>query len=323
MKIVFMGTPDFAVSSLEALIAKGHQIVGVFTQPDKPRGRGKQISVSPVKEVALLHDIPVYQPTKVREVEVVTQIKQLQPDVIVVVAFGQIISKEILDIPQYGCVNVHGSLLPKYRGAAPIQWAILDGEEETGVTTMRMDEGLDTGDMIQKSIITIGQKETGGSLFEKLQDEGAKLLLTTLEQLESGTATFTPQGESPTPYASMLKKNMGLLDFSWEAQKIERWVRGLNPWPSAYTQLAGKTMKIWEAQVIEDLPESIKDSCYLENKEQIFPGTVVFADEHGLGVQTGKGILQITRLQLEGKKQMDAVDFLRGYKIEKGSILGS
>ena len=251
MKIVFMGTPDFAVPTLESLVKGGHEVIAAVTQPDKPKGRGKAVLMTPVKEKALEYDIPVYQPVKARDPEFVQILKDMSPDVIVVVAFGQLLPKAILDIPKYGCVNVHASLLPKYRGAAPIQWAVIDGEEKSGVTTMLMNEGLDTGDMLEKVEYVLDKNETGGSLFDKLSAMGGELILSTLEKLENGTIVRTPQGETTTPYAKMLKKSMGEIDWSMEAVKIERLIRGLNPWPSAYTSLKGKTGKIWAAEVVE------------------------------------------------------------------------
>ena len=249
MKIIYMGTPDFAVEALEALASSRHEVTAVFTQPDKPKGRGKAMQFTPVKEVALRENIPVYQPKKVRDPEVIQKIRELAPDVLVVVAFGQIIPQEILDIAPYGCINVHGSLLPKYRGAAPIQWAVIDGEKESGVTTMQMDAGLDTGDMLLKTVVPLDEKETGGSLFDKLSKAGADLLLKTLDALENGTVTPQKQGESPTAYAKMLTKDMGAIDWNRPAKELERLIRGLNPWPSAYTKLNGKTLKIWAADV--------------------------------------------------------------------------
>lgn len=309
MKIIYMGTPDFAVEALEALASSRHEVTAVFTQPDKPKGRGKAMQFTPVKEVALRENIPVYQPKKVRDPEVIQKIRELAPDVLVVVAFGQIIPQEILDIAPYGCINVHGSLLPKYRGAAPIQWAVIDGEKESGVTTMQMDAGLDTGDMLLKTVVPLDEKETGGSLFDKLSKAGADLLLKTLDALENGTVTPQKQGESPTAYAKMLTKDMGAIDWNRPAKELERLIRGLNPWPSAFSHLNGKTLKIWEASVEE------------ENDEKKAPGTVLQADAKGFRIQTGEGILKIDTLQLEGKKRMDAQAFLRGYTVEAGTVL--
>ena len=308
MKIVFMGTPDFAVSTLESLIKGGHEVIAAVTQPDKPKGRGKAVQLTPVKEKAMEYEIPVYQPVKARDPEFVELLKGMNPDVIVVVAFGQLLPKAILDIPKYGCVNVHASLLPKYRGAAPIQWAVIDGEEVSGVTTMLMDEGLDTGDMLEKAEIVLDAKETGGSLFDKLSALGGELILSTLEKMENGTITRTPQGESTTSYAKMLKKTMGEIDWSMEAVKIERLIRGLNPWPSAYTSLKGKTVKIWSADVVAG--ESTGN-----------PGRVTVTKDKLL-VECGENFLSITELQLEGKKRMETAAFLRGFTVEDQTVFG-
>ena len=311
MRVIFMGTPDFAVGTLQALLQSEHEVVAVVTQPDKPKGRGKAMQFTPVKEVAAEAGIPVLQPKKVREEAVVEELRSYHPDVIVVVAFGQLIPKSILEMPKYGCVNVHASLLPKYRGAAPIQWAVIDGEEKSGVTTMQMDEGLDTGDMLLTEEVTLDPEETGGSLFDKLSQVGAQLLLKTLDALEN--AADTPQkqpAESTTAYAAMLNKKMGEIDWSQSAVQIERLVRGLNPWPSAYTHLAGKTVKIWKAAVRPSR----------EQKKE--PGSVILEDKKHFGIQTGDGVLEILELQLEGKKRMTADAFLRGYQLENGTKLG-
>ena len=312
MRIVFMGTPDFSVPALRALVEAGHQVTAVVTQPDKPKGRGKDVQMTPVKIQALEYGIPVYQPVKVKTPEFVEVLKKEAPDAIVVIAFGQILSKEILDLPKYGCVSIHASLLPKYRGAAPIQWAVIDGEKETGVTTMMMDVGLDTGDILETKVIPLDPKETSGSLFEKLSEAGGPLILSTLEKLEKGTITRTPQGESGTSYAKMLTKTLGDINWTMSATAIERLIRGLNPWPSAYTQWEGKTMKIWEAEV-EDVVETI------DTHE---PGTITEVTKHGFKVQTGEGRLAIKSLQIPGKKRMEADAFLRGYHIETGTRLG-
>ena len=306
MRIVYMGTPDFAVPTLESLIKGGHQVIAAVTQPDKPKGRGKAVLMTPVKEKALEYDIPVYQPVKARDPEFVALLQELNPDAIVVVAFGQILPKAILDIPKYGCINVHASLLPKYRGAAPIQWAVIDGEEVSGVTTMLMDEGLDTGDMLEKIEYVLDKKETGGSLFDKLSNLGGELILSTLEKIENGTITRTPQGDATTSYAKMLQKTMGKIDWTMEAVKIERLIRGLNPWPSAYTSLNGKTVKIWAAEVEEGASTGN-------------PGRVKVAKDKLL-VECGEGYLSITELQLEGKKRMETAAFLRGFTIEDQSV---
>ena len=302
MRIVFMGTPDFSVPALKAIVEAGHQVTAVVTQPDKPKGRGKDVQMTPVKIQALEYGIPVYQPVKVKTPEFVEVLKKEAPDAIVVIAFGQLLSKEILDLPKYGCVNIHASLLPKYRGAAPIQWAVIDGEKETGVTTMYMNEGLDTGDIIDKVVVPIDKKETGGSLFDKLAIEGGKLILKTLIELENGTAVRTPQDDSKSNYAGMINKQLGKIDFNKSANEIERLIRGLNPWPSAYTKMDGKTLKIWDA----DVDDSENDSA---------PGTITEVGKDFIRVATGKGSLKILELQLEGKKRMKTRDFLNGAKI--------
>ncbi len=308
MNIVFMGTPDFSVEALKSLIAAGHNITAVVTQPDKKKGRGEKVMFTPVKEEALKHDLKVYQPVKVREPEFIDELKKLDIDVIVVIAFGQILPKEILEMGQYGCINVHASLLPKYRGAAPIQWAVIDGEEESGVTTMQMNEGLDTGDILEAVKVPIDKKETGGSLFDKLSIAGANLIVKTLDDLQAGTVTPVKQDDTKSNYAKMLKKELGNIDFNQEAVKIERLIRGLNPWPSAYTKLADKTLKIWDADVVDKDYEG-------EN------GEIVEVTKDYFVVKTGSKSLKINELQLEGKKRMKSDIFLRGNKLEKGVVL--
>lgn len=309
MRIVFMGTPDFSVGALEALIEAGHDIVAVVTQPDKKKGRGGQMQMTPVKEVALKHNLTVYQPVKARDEEFVTLLREIAPDVIVVIAFGQILPKSILEIAPYGCINIHASLLPKYRGAAPIQWAVIDGEEKTGVTTMQMNEGIDTGDILETVEVVIDKKETGGSLFEKLSDVGAKLIVQTLKHAEEGTLHPVAQDDSKSNYVKMLTKELGNMDFTKSAKELERLIRGLNPWPSAYTKFRGKTLKIWDADVNE---------TEIDGK----PGEIVKVEKDGFYVKTGKGCLKILELQLEGKKRMATDAFLLGYKIEEGELLG-
>ena len=308
MKIIFMGTPDFSVGTLEALIEAGHDVVLAVTQPDKPKGRGKEMQFTPVKECATKHQIPVYQPRKVRDPECIEELRKYQADIMVVVAFGQILPKEILEMTPFGCVNVHASLLPKYRGAAPIQWAILDGENVTGVTTMQMDEGLDTGDMLLKTEIVIDEKETGGSLHDKLAQAGAELCVETLKGLEDGNITPIPQGETTTSYAKMLDKQLGCIDWRKNAVEIERLIRGLSPWPSAYTNWEEKVMKIWDAKVCDGMTDCV-------------PGTIIKVEKEAFYVQTGEGILQVCELQIPGKKRMDAGAFLRGYQVKEGAIL--
>ena len=310
MKVVYMGTPDFAVPPLRALVKAGYEVVGVVTQPDKPKGRSKTLLPPPVKEEALKYNIPVYQPLKVREPEFMETLKNLAPDVIVVAAFGQIIPKAVLDLPEFGCLNIHASLLPKYRGAAPIQQAVINGDKEAGVTIMKMGTGLDTGDMISRASVLLAEDETGGSLFDRLSELGAELLVKTLPSVFDGTAVYEPQPEeSPTPYAGMITKQMGLLDFQKDAETLERLIRGLNPWPSAYTYLNGKTLKIWKAAVEKSGSEP-------EN-----PGTIIKADKDGIHVVCGQDILILQEVQLEGKKRMDAAAFLRGCHVESGTML--
>ncbi|WP_455502637.1 methionyl-tRNA formyltransferase [Blautia sp.] len=311
MKIVYMGTPDFAVNPLRALAEAGYEVTGVVTQPDKPKGRGKTMLPTPVKEEALKHGFPVYQPVKVRDPEFLQDLKDLDPDIIVVAAFGQIIPKSILELPKYGCINIHASLLPKYRGAAPIQQAVIDGEKESGVTIMRMGTGLDTGDMISRIVVPLAADETGGSLFDKLAEAGAKLLIETLPHIFNGTAAYEKQPEeSPTPYAGMITKQMGMIDFGKSAVELERLVRGLNPWPSAFTFWNGKTLKVWESFVVK------REELDAQSAE---PGTVVKTDKKGIYVACGEDVLVLSQVQLEGKKRMDADAFLRGCHIEAGS----
>ena len=309
MKIIFMGTPDFAVGTLRSLAEAGHEITLVVSQPDKPKGRGHAMVPTPVKVVAEELGIPVFQPVKIREAKDV--LEKTEADVCVVAAFGQIIPASILHMKKYGCINVHASLLPKYRGAAPIQWAVIDGEKESCVTIMQMDEGLDTGDMLAKAIVPLDEKETGGSLFDKLSEAGGRLCVETLAKLEKGEITPEKQGESPTAYASMLDKKMGNIDWNKSAVVIERLVRGLNPWPSAYTHLDGKTLKIWACDV---LPQSASKGE---------SGEILEVTKDAIHVQTGDGILVLREIQLAGKARMDAGAFLRGYKVVPGTVLSA
>ncbi|HHU70621.1 MAG TPA: methionyl-tRNA formyltransferase [Clostridiales bacterium] len=309
MKILYMGTPDFAATILLKLIETNHEIIGVVTQPDKQKGRGKVISFPPVKELAIEHKLNVYQPVKVREPEFIDLVRDMAPDAIVVAAFGQLLPKELLDIPKYGCINVHGSLLPKYRGAAPIQYSIIDGEEETGITIMHMDVGLDTGDMILQARTPIDKDETGGSLHDKLAILGGDLLVEALEKISDGTAPRIPQEDAKATYVKILNKNMGIIDFNKPAIEIERLVRGLNPWPSAFTYLGKKTLKLWKASV---------EAVNIDGK----PGEVIEVRKDALLVLTGKDALLIHELQLEGKKRLLAEEFLRGNSIALGTILG-
>ena len=304
MKIVFMGTPDFAAYALEAIIKAGHEVVAVYTQPDKPQGRGKQIQMSAVKEVALAQDIEVYQPIKIKEGSEVEILKGIEADIYVVAAFGQILSKEILEIPKYGCINIHGSLLPKYRGAAPIQWAVIDGEEKTGITIMQMDVGLDTGDILYVKEMNIDKKETGESLFDKMTLLGAEAIVEALPLIEKGELVPLKQKDEESSYAKRLDKKMGRIDFTQEATVIERLIRGLNSWPSAYTQFRGKKFTIWEAEVLEQ----VNAPC----------GEIIFVDKTSIQVATGSGVLALKEVQLEGKKRMMVKDFLLGYQVKVG-----
>lgn len=322
MKIVYMGTPDFAVAPLEALIKAGHQISAVVTQPDKQKGRGKEVQMTPVKECALKYGIPVFQPVKIKEKEAIKKLKEYSADLFVIAAFGQILSEEILNMPQFGCINIHASLLPAYRGAAPIQWVILNGEAKTGVTIMQMEKGLDTGDMLLKVEIDIDPKETGESLHDKLMEAGARLIVEALPKLERGELVPKKQDDSLSSYAPRLTKAMGLIDWNKEAAEIERLIRGLNSWPSAYTYYNGKTLKIWEADVI---PVDNKENSAQTDGENnaVRPGTICRIGKDHFDIACGKDLLRIHSLQLEGKKRVSVKDFLLGYQLEPGSQLGA
>ena len=306
MQVVFMGTPDFSIPVLEGLISsEKHEVTAVITQPDKARGRSGKLTFTPVKQCAVEHDIPVYTPVRVKEKEFIDELKNIPCDVIVVVAFGQILPKEILTMPKYGCVNVHASLLPRWRGAAPMQWAIISGDETTGITTMQMDEGLDTGDMLLKKSVKIDPDETDETLFNKLSPLGAKLLLETLDGIEDGSIKPQKQDDSKSTYAKLLTKELGRIDFTWEAVKIERYIRALNNWPNVYCSFKGKTLKVWKASVV------MSDSEYK-------PGTVVNVSKKSFTVQTGSGQLEFLEVQPEGKKRMDAASFLNGNRLAVG-----
>ncbi len=311
IRIVYMGTPDFAVEPLEAIIKAGYEVAAVVTQPDKQKGRGKEVKMTPVKECALRHGIPVFQPVKIKEPEAVAELEKYQADLFVVAAFGQLLSEEILNMPEYGCINIHASLLPAYRGAAPIQWAVLNGEKESGVTIMQMDKGLDTGDMLLKRSVELSPKETGDSLHDKLMHLGAELIVEALPKLEKGELVPEKQKDELSSYAKKLTKAMGQIDWSKDAVSLERWIRGLNSWPSAYTFFGGKTLKIWEAQVAEE-----------NGAQKAEPGHVVSVSREGFTVACGQGALQILSLQLEGKKRVLTREFLLGYQVEPGMILG-
>ena len=308
MKIVFMGSPDFAAVILEKLFDAGFDIAEVISNPDKSRGRKKELIPSETRAKAMELGIPTRTTARIRNPEEIEHLRDIAPDMIIVAAFGQIIPSEILELPRFGCINVHASLLPAYRGAAPIQWAILNGDSEAGVTIMKMGEGLDTGDMISRKVIPISDSETAGSLFDKMAYEGAELLIKTIPEIENGTAVYTAQPEeSTTSYAGMIKKEMGRIKWDDAAEKIERLVRGMNPWPCAYTYLDGKMLKIWKSSVSNDSLD-------------LKPGSVM-ADKDNIYVGTGEGTLKIEELQLEGKKRMGAVDFLKGKQVD-GSVLG-
>ncbi len=311
IRIVYMGTPDFAVEPLEAIIKAGYEVTAVVTQPDKQKGRGKEVKMTPVKECALRHGIPVFQPVKIKEPEAVAELEKYQADLFVVAAFGQLLSEEILNMPEYGCINIHASLLPAYRGAAPIQWAVLNGEKESGVTIMQMDKGLDTGDMLLKRSVELSPTETGDSLHDKLMHLGAELIVEALSKLEKGELVPEKQKDELSSYAKKLTKAMGQIDWSKDAVSLERWIRGLNSWPSAYTFFGGKTLKIWEAQVAEE-----------NGAQKAEPGQVVSVSREGFTVACGQGALQILSLQLEGKKRVLTREFLLGYQVEPGMILG-
>ncbi len=306
MRIVFMGTPDFAVPSLQALIDAGHEVCAVYTQPDKPQGRKQILTAPPVKTLALEHDIPVFQPNTLKNEDEQARLRELAPEVIIVVAYGKLLPKAVLDIPPHGCINVHGSLLPRWRGAAPIQWAVIAGDEMAGVTTMQMAEGLDTGDMLLTYETKVGEKETAGELFDRLAQAGAELLTQTLVKLDE--ITPRPQDDAQSCYAHMLDKQMAVIDWSKSAHEIDCLIRGLNPWPIALTTLSGERLKVFAAEKAAGNGE---------------PGTVLEADpKKGLTVACGEGALKLIEIQLVGGKRMKATDFLRGHAIEVGTKLG-
>ena len=306
MRIVFMGTPDFAVPSLQALIDAGHDVCAVYTQPDKPQGRKQILTAPPVKTLALEHDIPVFQPNTLKNEDEQARLRELAPEVIIVVAYGTLLPTAVLDIPPHGCINVHGSLLPRWRGAAPIQWAVIAGDEMAGVTTMQMAEGLDTGDMLLTYETKVGEQETAGELFDRLAQSGAELLTQTLVKLDE--ITPRPQDDAQSCYAHMLDKQMAVIDWSRSAHEIDCLIRGLNPWPIALTALSGERLKVFAAEKAAGNGE---------------PGTVLEADpKKGLTVACGEGALRLTEIQLVGGKRMKATDFLRGHAIQVGTKLG-
>ncbi|MBR6020693.1 MAG: methionyl-tRNA formyltransferase [Lachnospiraceae bacterium] len=321
MRIVYMGTPEIAATILERLLEEPYEVVLAVTQPDRPKGRGKALACSPVKELAVSRGIPVFTPEKLRLPENVEVIREAAPDMIVVAAFGQILPKSVLDIPRYGCINVHASLLPKYRGAAPIQWSILDGESETGITIMYMNEGLDTGDIITQTVVPITEEETGGSLHDKLAAAGAEALVAAIPGIVDGTLAPIPQGEMTTPYAKQLTKDMGNLDFTWDAEKLARYVRGLDPWPGTYTFRDGSMLKIARAAAVACEVDSSSETDG-NSGETACPGTVVAVEKESFLVQTGCGLLRVTEVQPQGKRRMSAEEYLRGYRLAVGTVLG-
>ena len=304
MRIVFMGTPDFAAASLKELLDKGFDVAAVYTQPDKPKGRGMEMAFSPVKEIALENHLPVYQPQKLSESSAVDELKALEPDILVVVAYGKILPDSILSIPKYGAINVHGSLLPKYRGAAPIQWAVLNGDKVTGVSTMYLASEMDTGDVIYTSETEIGEFETSGELFDRLMDMGAKLLVKTLNDIESGTAPRTAQDHANASYVKMLDKSHCPIDWTKSPREVIKWIYGLQPWPVATMELEDKTFRVFAAD-------------YTETKTDKAPGEIVSAGNCGIEVACANGeTVMIKELQAPGKKRMTAADFLRVHKIK-------
>lgn len=311
MRIVFMGTPDFAVGSLQALCESGkHEIVGVVTQPDRPKGRGNKMLMTPVKEYALEQGLTVYQPQKVKTPEFVQTLRELQPELIVVAAFGQFLSRELLELPPHGCINVHASLLPKYRGAAPIQYAIIKGEKESGVTIMQMDIGMDTGAMLEKVVVPIAENTTMGELHDALREQGAALLLKVIDDIAAGTAVAEPQNDAEATYATLLDRSMEHIDWTKSAQEVHNLIRGFNPAPSTFTKLPnGKSLKIWGSRLTEKKSEAVA-------------GTVVEAGKHSFFVACGSGVLEITEVQPESKKRMAAQVFLNGRGVAEGDILG-
>lgn len=308
MRVLFMGTPDISTGCLQKLIDEKYEIIGVVTQPDKPQNRGKKLGMPPVKELALKYDIPVYQPLKAREDGFVETLKELNPDIIVVVAFGQILPKSILDIPKLGCINVHVSLLPKYRGAAPINWVIINGEQKTGVTTMYMDEGLDTGDMILTEEFDLNDEITAGELHDKMRDIGADVLIKTLNQIENGTAPRIPQNHEEFTYAPIMNKSLGKIDWSKSAREIHNLIRGVNPWPSAYTNYKDSTMKIWKTEVLN------------ENSDKE-PGTILEVDKDGMKVSTKDDVILVKEIQMPGKKRVLVSEYIKGNSIDIDTIL--
>ena len=315
MRAVFMGTPEIAAIVLKSVLASKHEVIAVVTQPDKPKGRGHEMAFPPVKEVALEAGIPVIQPQRAKDEMFIEELRALNPDIILVAAYGKLLPKAILDMPRFGCINVHASLLPKYRGASPIQWAVLNGDEKSGVTIMHMAETMDTGDIIMTKEVVLAADETAGTLHDKLAEIGGPLLIEAMDALETGRAPRIRQNDEEATHVTMLDKTMGNLDFSKPAVQLERWIRGLNPWPTAYTKLDGKMCKLWRAEVVlaEELGKEVKG---------VQPGTVVAVAKDCFDVITGDGVLRVKELQLEGKRKMTTEEFLRGFSLEAGTLLG-
>ena len=310
MKIVFMGTPDYAVGALEALIRAGHEITAVVTQPDKARGRSGSLQPPPVKVCAAAHGIPVFQPERIKRPEAVEQLKTYEADVFIVAAFGQFLSQEILDMPTYGCLNIHASLLPRYRGASPIQHVIIDGEEKTGITIMQMDAGIDTGDILYQKELPIERQDTYSTLYEKLTELGGLAIVEALELLLQGALQPRKQQDEDSCYARLITKDMGRIDFAQSAISVERLIHGMDPWPSAYTSCQGRQLKLWDAAAEgEDVPDAE-------------PGTIVAVGKQDFVVAAGRGLLRVREVQLEGKKRMSAHDFLLGVRLAPGDKLG-
>jgi methionyl-tRNA formyltransferase len=312
LKIIFMGTPDFAVAALDALCRDGQNVILAVTQPDRQKGRGRKVIQTPVKVCAEKWNVPVFQPDRIREPEAIEKIRSLAPDLIVVAAFGQILPQELLDIPRLGCINIHASLLPKLRGAAPIQWSVINGDSESGITLMQMNAGLDTGDILFQESVPIEKNETGESLYEKLAQLGGEMIVRYLPAIEAGEIHPVSQDDSRSSYAPMLRKEMGEIDWSLPAAQIEQRMRGMMPWPGAYTKLGGHTLKIWSAKVlpVTEVPYGTT------------PGTVLYTDKKSICVAAGEGGLLLLEVQAEGKKRMPTDAFLRGTKVADGTVLG-
>jgi methionyl-tRNA formyltransferase len=312
LKIIFMGTPDFAVAALDALCRDGREVILAVTQPDRQKGRGRKVIQTPVKVCAEKWGVPVFQPARIREAGAIEQIRSLEPDLIVVAAFGQILPQELLDIPRLGCINIHASLLPRLRGAAPIQWSVINGDTESGITLMQMDAGLDTGDILFQESVPIGPQETGESLYDRLAQLGGEMIVKYLPAIEAGDIHPVPQQDSLSTYAPMLKKEMGEIDWTMPAGQIEQRMRGMLPWPGAYTTLGGHILKIWRARVQTDAQVPAGTS----------PGTVLYTDKKTICVAAGQGALELLEVQAEGKKRMETDAFLRGTKVSAGDVLG-